>query len=388
MKKIAIMTVCASLLLGTFSQSAHAGFDYYNSATITKDADNQGNVRYTNKANGKTYTVYADGRTEGDDTYNIKSKEAFKKETVEIGTYKDIRICLPYGQTSISNVKVKKGKGVITAKISEVIREKNVEITLAKEADGSYFYRDRLTGQKINVGTQTEVYGSYADYKVRVYGKKLGKAVLEYQVNDTEGNKVCKKTIKIDVKKNDEAVISATFGGKSLIYDYSKGANNKKYIFYNRSNVRGNETTKKKGRFKVKLSNNYTLKNIYVSRHMGQLYKRPIKDKRYQGWETDRTKMPLDLNGDGDFNDVIDGFEEGKEKVNCYERIRNGQKITLNSDSSYDANDYIDTRDNSRHSYYELYNECLTTFYVVYQDKRNGSYYLWQRGVYLLLSKT
>ena len=109
MKKTRIIAACGVLLLCVCSKPVHAEFDYYNQVTITKDTDNNGNTTYTNKANGKTYTVYANGTTVGDDTYNIKSKEALKKETVELDNYKEISICLPYGQSSISKLKIKKG---------------------------------------------------------------------------------------------------------------------------------------------------------------------------------------------------------------------------------------------------------------------------------------
>ena len=386
MKKTSIIAAFSILLLGICAKPVHAEFDYYNNAAITKDADNNGNVTYTNKANGKTYTVYADGTTAGDDTYAIMSKEALSRDTVELGHFKDIRICLPYGQSKISNLKVKKGKGVISAKIAKAYVTKSQQINFAKEKDGTYFYRDRLTGQKINTGTQSSMYTDYADYYVRIYGKKLGKAVLEYQVYDSNGSKVARKKIQINVRKNGEAVISATFGGRSLLIDYSQNANNKKYIYYNGTKSGGQYTTKKSGKFKVKLSNDYRLKAIYVQRRYG-LEKKPHTEKSYDGYDTSNIYRALDLNGDGDYNDVIDGISEGKLVAVYYEKIRNGQKIVLNNSQAVLEDEYRDTHDNSNHSLTETRNIAGTTIIVLYQDKRTGNYYHWKTDINRFVSK-
>ncbi|WP_026527712.1 hypothetical protein [Butyrivibrio sp. VCD2006] len=385
MKRITIMTVCATLSLLMLPLPVNAAYDFYNSPAITKDADDQGNVKYTNKANGKTYTVYADGRTEGDDTYRILSKEALRKETVEIQKYKEISISLPYGQASISNVKVKKGKNVISAKISEAITQKNKYIPYGREADGRTFYRERLTGEKVYVDAQTEMYTDYADYKIRVFGKKLGKAVLEYQVNDSAGNKICTKTIKINVKDNANAVLAASFGGKSLILDYSKNANNKKYIYNNKTKTGGQFTRKKSGKFRVKLAKDFQLKSIYVARYDLDKVEKPLNEKDYQGWDMYSATAPLDLNGDGDCNDVIDGFEEKKESTVRYERIRNGQKIKLTKTTLKGGNDYIRKYDNSKHTLTESGNVSVTEIIVIYQDKRTGNYYWWATDINLLV---
>ena len=386
MKKTRIIAACGVLLLCVCSKPVHAEFDYYNQVTITKDTDNNGNTTYTNKANGKTYTVYANGTTVGDDTYKIKSKEALKKETVELDNYKEISICLPYGQSSISKLKIKKGKGVITAKISRSRVKKGFYLIFEKDTDGSYFYRDRLTGQKINMGTQKGMYVDFADYTVRVYGKKLGKAVLEYQVNDSNGKKVDKKKINITVQRNGSAIQSLTFGGKSLLIDYSKNANNKKYIYYNGTKSGTNFTKMKAGKLKVKLGSDYRLKGIYVLRSNGATNV-PMNDKRYKGWERKSITKGLDLNGDGDFNDIIDGFEESKSTTIYYEKIRNGQKLVLNSDLLDEQNDYIDTSDNSTNTLNDTNNVRGTSIYIIYQDKRTGSYYWWRTSISRLVKK-
>ena len=387
MKKIKITAACGLLLFCFCSRSVCAEYDYYNDATITKDADNDGNVTYTNKANGKTYTVYANGTKVGDDTYRIKSKEAIKRDTVELGYYKEIKICLPYGQSSISNLKIKKGKGIITAKICKKTIVKGEKVQVTKNPDGSYYYRDRLTGEIVNIGSQSEMYADYADYKVRVYGKKLGKAVLEYQINDSNGNKIAKKKIKIDVKENGNAIVSATFAGKSLLLDYSKNGNNKNYIYNNGTKSGAKFTAKKSGKFKVKLSGNYRLKAIYVERLHGYEKVTPMPGPFYDGWDINPISKGLDLNGDGDFNDIIDGFEESKSTTVYYQKIKNGQKIVLNKQPAIGGNDYIDKTDGSRHTLTDNANTRSTTVYVVYQDKRTGSYYWWKTDICRLVKK-
>ena len=386
MKKMSITTACIVLLLSVCSEPVHADFEYYNNATITKDADDNGNVTYTNKANGKTYTIKSDGTRSGDDTYNIKSKDALKKDTVELGHYRVMKISLPYGQSNISKLKIKSGKGVITAKISKEAVVKGQYLYFEKDKDGSYYYRDRLTGQKINMGTTKGMYVDYADYKIRIFGKKLGKAVLEYQINDSSGNKITNNKIAISVKKNGSAITSATFGGKSLLLDYSKNGNNKNYIYNNGTKSGSEFTSKKSGKFKVRLSNDYILKNIYVERIHGRK-KDQMSEDRYDGWETEPVSMGLDLNGDGDYNDVIDGFVESKSTTVYYEKIRNGQKLVLNSDPYIEQNDYLDKQDNSRNTLVERENLRDTRIIVVYQDKRTGSFYWWETTICRLVKK-
>lgn len=382
-RKIGALTLIATCFLTATPINPSALAATYNEATVDIDKDDKGNTTYRNNANGKTYTVHADGTKTGDSDYAIKSLEVYKNETVEVGNYKDIQLYLPYGQTSISNLKIKKGKKVIAAKIVKKVENKNQRILCGLQSDGNYYYRDRVTGNLVSTGLIKSFYTSFTDYTIRIYGKKLGKASFEYTVN---GNTTYDQKINIKVAKTDNPIVSATLGGKSLLLDYSKGANNKKYIYYDGTRMGRNYTTLKGGKLKIKLGSNYKLRAIYLEKNIGYEMKQHGPGEDYTGQTLDPIKRPIDLNGDGDYNDTIDGFSESKASMYYFEKVKNGQKIKLDNQATYkDWFDMTDKTGSGTYSKHEKNDRSRTDIYVVYQDKRDGSVDIWHTSLYRIL---
>ena len=348
---------------------------------ITIDKDNNGNVTYTNKANGKTYTKYSDGSKAGDEDFEIINQYIQKNVTVEEGRYKEIQISLPYGQTSISKLKVKKGKGVISTKISGKKIVRGVPPKTYTEAGGKKYYRDRITGERIYITGEAPLL-DYADYTIRIYGKKKGNAKLQFNINDINGNVVAKKNIKIRVSDNGNAVVSATFAGKSLIYDYSKNADNKKYIYYNGTTDGAMCTTKAKGKLKIKLNKNYRLKGIYLKKSNEFEDVSYSNTSQYAGTYAKRKKTSLDLNGDGDCNDVIDGIKESLESSYHYEKVNNGKQITLNKvPTNYENENSVNKTNGETTELYYAPRTSKTEIIVIYQEKETGIYYTWSKSI-------
>lgn len=353
-----------------------------NDVTITKDTDNNGNTIYTNKANGRVYTVNADGTTSGNKDYKIRSTPILSSENVEIGKYKEISVELPYGQTSISKLKVKKGKNIISAKICKKAVTRGLKLNAAKDESGEYYYLDRVTGERIYTGGKPYIYVDYADYSIRVFGKKSGKAVIQFQTNDSNGNKVETKKITANVTNNADVMQEATFAGKSLLYDYSKSGNNKKYLYYNGSSDGAQTTNKKSGKLKIKLNKNYKIKAIYLRKKNEYETNQYDSNSIYYGYYTQNKQLAVDLNGDGDCNDIIDGIEETSGSEYSYERVRNGQKIKLSSvPSVYDNTDQTRKDNGERLVVKNTSSEAVTQIIVIYQDKRTGAYYNWKKAI-------
>ena len=383
-KKIGILqTVLITALTITTSVPMQANayiyrsteYSEYTEATIITNKSNDGSVTYTNRANGKTYTVYSDGTTAGDKDYRLKSGVEAKKYMVQVGDNVTFKIPMPYNQT-LGKLKITKGKGNLAAKIcfSNIVTNEKQYIAREK-ATGKYYYTDYITGQKVYVDKDADIRFNRAVYKIRIYGKKAGKAKIELPILDVNGTKIGKKVYNIDITNNGNDLLDVTFGGKSLRKDLT---NMKNYIGSGNSKNAVPYVTKKKGRFKVKPNKYYKIEAIYMKKAVGYEKKYNNQEGRTESNLTASTKG-IDLNGDGDFNDIIYGIEESPSSGYVYEKIRNGQVIKLSSVPDSKTESYIVQSRSGNEPNYEFSdkgksNISTTDFIIIYRDKRDGNY--------------
>lgn len=344
--------------------------------SINTDKSNDGTVKYTNRATGASYTEYADGTNSGDiNVFNYSHIEP-NKQMVRVGKSADFYIYSSYNQT-LSNVKVVSGKKNVSAKISYSWIKSNKTVNCSLDDSGRYYYTDPRTQEKIYT-TEKKVTVTETVYKIRLTGKKVGNAKISYQFNDLNGNKISKKTMKVQVVNNAKAIKDITFAGKSLWFDMTK---NNKYIYASESKNEVGYIKKKSGKIKVKPNKYYRLKGIYVVTASDYITKQYEKETGYtEGTYTERELHAIDINGDGDSNDIIDGIEENASSKWCYRKVKNGAKVKLNNvpDSMTKIHRSINRENNTPdYSYDEDYSENMSTTYfiVIIQDKRTGKYY-------------
>ena len=352
-------------------------YTQYTTATIITDKSNDGSVTYTNRANGKTFTEYGDGTTSGDKDYMLKSGEEASKYMVQVGDNETFKIPMPYNQT-LGKLKITKGKGNIAAKICFSNIVTNEKLYIAREkATNKYYYTDYITGEKIYVNNKdADIRVNRAVYKIRIYGKKVGKAKIELPILDINGTKIGKKVFTIDITNNGDDLLSVTFGGKSLRKDLTKMSN---YVGSGNSKNALGYVTKKKGKFKVTPNKFYEIKAIYMKKAVGYEKKNYQNPSGGTGSYTTPAQRGVDLNGDGDYNDTIYGIEESPSSNYVYEKIRNGQVVKLsnvpNSLTDNQSSLYRNgTAPNFEYSEKEKSNISTTDFIIIYRDKRDGNY--------------
>ena len=333
-----------------------------------------------NKNSGDTYTKTSKetGKTttwsKGDDEYDdelISGASDFeetyynhKKERVQVGEYTFITVPLSYGQVSVSKVKIKSGKDIVAVKVAGYEKYINFRCDEVNEA-GTRYIVDPATGERIKKiadATDAEKYKDYGIVKFRIYGKKIGDAVIQYQVNDAKGNKVATRKMKISV--GDTGVKSVKFAGKEIYADVL--VNRKANTYF----------SKKSGKLKVTMNKGYALKSIYVITDPG------YEDVTEGNYKHRRPKtVRLDLNGDGDCLDTIDGIEEKEDNNKIYTKVKNGKKIKLGSQPSKSAylketsTNELDGKEYQSSAESLLVNGLSTTkILIIYQDKLTKDY--------------
>ena len=215
----------------------------------------------------------------------------------------------------------------------------------------------------------------------------VGLAMDAFAVSICKGlaaGKVTKKNIKVTVAKDTFMFKSVTYAGKSLLYDFSKGANNNNYIYSGANKQRMSYTTKKAGKFKVTPSKDYKIVNIWVERDNAWVpYADPDRnyDDKYGTCnvsELIRQKTPVDLNGDGDCFDTIDGINEAAGATYSLQRLKNGKKLVLGKnvykkDYKYSYQSKLSKSNSSSYTKDES-NLITTDIVVVYQNKITKQY--------------
>jgi hypothetical protein len=276
-----------------------------------------------------------------------------KKASVYTGGYTDIGLKLRAGNISVKKVKSSNKKVVQARAFNTETNKTSSNYVLSKDLKGYYY---TINNEKFYVNEGTVVNESTADVTLRVYGKKAGKAVVSFDIVDVNGKTTGSAKITV-ISGKTKPIASITFAGKSLDQGDVIGTSNNKYI-YNKQDVNAisSYTTAKSGKLKVTPSDGYKLVRI----QMGTLDKftydtsqdpthSTIYDSSYDGGGTKHTNKtviettseshPVDLNNDGDYDDVIDGVSE-RSVTFKYKTVKNNKKITLSKVTSYSKKTY------------------------------------------------
>ena len=320
---------------------------------------------YDESADGKTIRVtYTFTYTEFKNS--ITGETAFDRDTLKGKGYTETQKINKYpekvkvytGGTNIiyvklgsGNIKLKKvkssNKKIIKAKIVTTDEEVTTENYSFRKDSKGYYY-ESVTDEKVYVSSPTEkVNKSNAIVGIKVFGVKDGKATVKFDIYDINGNKTGKGKITVVSDKN-LPIKDITFAGQSLEQGVKIGETNNNYLYKGKDvNTFYKYTTKKSGKIKVTTSKDYTIKRIQV----GKLEKYNWSNAQdpgynYYNYDTgDRTLTytknvettkahPVDLNGDGDYDDIVNGMVE-KEVTFRYKTIKNGKKIKLSKTPEY-----------------------------------------------------
>lgn len=295
---------------------------------------------YKHNVTGETSTKYSD--LTGVNLVDVNTIP--KKATVYTGAYQDIMLNLRAGNIKIKNVKSSNKKAVQARVINSVTNKTSENYELSKDLKGYYY---TVNGEDFYVQPGTKVNKSNATVDLRVFAKKAGKSVISFDIEDINGNKTGSAKITV-VSSKTKPIASITFGGKSLDQGDVIGSSNSKYIYNKQDlNAFSGYTTAKSGKLKVTTSDGYKLVRIQVGTLEKFKYdssQDPSKaNSNYSTGGTNYTysktietteRHPVDLNKDGDYDDVVDGVSEDAVTFR-YKTVGNNKKITLSKTSHY-----------------------------------------------------
>ncbi|WP_022762905.1 hypothetical protein [Butyrivibrio sp. AD3002] len=275
------------------------------------------------------------------------------KWTVYTGMFTDIHIGLDGGNVEIRNIKSSNKKAVQVRLGATTVNKTTSIRELSKDDRGFYYTANQGSKQKIYVpSVDTKVNASYADICLRVFGRKAGKSVISFDIYDANGAKTGSAKITV-VSSKDKDIESITFAGKSLEQGDIIGKTDNKYIYKGKDiNTFYDYTTKKAGKLKVKVGKNTKLLRIQVGvleKYNWDSNMDPENGKNNYStsdgtftsnyaFETTENH-PVDLNGDGDYDDVVNGMSERSVKYR-YKTVKNNKKITLGKLPLYTNSSY------------------------------------------------
>ncbi|MCR5656475.1 MAG: hypothetical protein K6G06_03335 [Butyrivibrio sp.] len=333
-------------------------------------------VTYKNKVTGETCVVDANGKVISGDSEKARKSYDYgipKKITIGTDEYVDYNVVLRAGE-KVKSFKVKNGKGCVSIKKAGM----SVDDTYGRNSTRHFEGQDYYNGYSYDSGyapSKTQVY----NYAYRLGGRKVGTSVLELKVKDGAGL-IKTLDIKVIVTNDNRVFKSLSYAGKSLLIDGNRDATNNKILYAQTKNKRGIEYTKKKsGKFKVKMGDNYKFVAAYVVKPNGYV---PKTETRKSGTGYTRTTTSLeraysrgiDLNGDGDYEDTINGIDENDFSGSSVQKIGKSAKITLNTvaDQTNYTSYYTNNRTGEISDYESSYtngNYAYTVIYIVYQNK-------------------
>ena len=404
----------------------HANSSYSKGVYTYTYTDVSGKV-YKNRLTGKTgpFKEMLNNNYSSDENVTRQFQKAIR---IKKGEKTYVSISLNGGDTVIKGVKSSK-KSVATAKLYNkfsLVENTNADngISIKSETDAAgnttytvYYYT--TVGGKVIVGTysnrddaEAAVKATNADDSsaVRVIaldGKKAGKTTLSFSIVNRNG-RVTKVKTTVYVVGDTDVFKTFSYGGKSLLSDYYSTKN----LNYGKktSDSMWDMTTKKKGRLVIKTNPNYKIKSIEV----GKLYKETITEglkgtdrygdeydhsKNYSAYYSTGTTTTHreDLNGDGDYDDVVNGISE-KNVTFKYTKVKSGKTIKLGTvgyNSGIDVSTTTSSRyTNSKEQYIVTDNRmnsrevaAPTSIRVTYYDKLEKRYCITTKVIYLAIRK-
>lgn len=350
----------------------------YDDVDIDYTTDADGKRTYKNNATGKTWTDEDDAATEAA-ARNVE----FAQDSIDVetNTYTEFSITTKRGETQIDKIKAKSGKGNISFKVvskTESYKDKTFKDVCSTDSNGKYYYY--YQGKKIEIPeADLEKSAAYVSVTLRVYGKNVGKTVLQYKTKDKDGKVIANKKLTINVKDNASAITKITYGGKlvysSSLTDIDVKSYDGKYgygRYTGEPSLYGTYVTKKSGKIKVTAGKGYKVVAIYVQ-----------KDNDYE------------LNEDGSYvnKKSNNGFKVGTktfgitgddEATYTWSKIKNGGKLTLSKVPDSKSAPY--TKDTAAYTGYSS-NFATTTVKVIVQNKKSKKFSEQQIGITLRLKK-
>ncbi|WP_026671099.1 hypothetical protein [Butyrivibrio sp. AE3006] len=348
-------------------------FDYY-STTVTKDGKDvekfygQGCI-FTNTQTKKSglFKVELNANYTTDEAKARAFQSSIRVKKGEV-TY--VAVPLSGGDTKIDKIKSSKksiAKVSLYKKMSSesTTNGDNVKISDPDPSTGKYtVYYYTTVGAKVIVGEyddynkakeaakNAEMTASSATRYIKIDAKKSGKFKLTFNIVNKNGN-VSKVKVTVYVVDDVDVFKTLTFAGQSLLPD----KNNKSGFYAEEFNTF--RTTKSKGKLVAKANANYVIKKIEVGKLYTENTSKGLDDydpyyrekysENYSAYSSSgkTTTHKVDLNGDGDFDDIINGVYESKVTYK-YKKIKSGKTLKLSN---------VGTSYNSSTSYTSKYRE-------------------------------
>ncbi len=330
------------------------------------------------------------------------------KATVYTGDYESIYVYLGSGNVNIKHLKSSNKKAVqVKSFVEETIRTSSY-YDIRKDSQGYYYEPDRGADKVYVSGPDVKVNRSRSVIMLRVFGKKTGKSVISFDIVNTEGVKTGSAKITV-VSNTSKPIDKITLGGKSLDQGDTVGTADSNYI-YNKKNVNTyyRYTTMKNGKLKVTPNKDYKLVRIQVG-HLEKYKYDSSTDPEFGDTnyttsdvtKTDRTHIETtsshkaDLNGDGDYDDVVNGISESS-VLYRYKTVKNNSKIKLSktpqytketssnsttySNSNASENSYYSRTDNSKGGCLAAPTSIRITLYnKITKDYEYVQYVVWKK---------
>ncbi|WP_026526051.1 hypothetical protein [Butyrivibrio sp. VCD2006] len=342
---------------------------------------------YVNPVTGKTSVKSSTDVYTNDNAAQQKFVSGIRIKTGET-TY--LEVPLKNGDTNITAVKSSKKKIVTATRFTKKDRvvESNDNIDVQTETvDGkttNYYYTS--TGDKVILGEDYSKDVNYltktnsrANVYIKLEAKKSGKSTLSFNIVNAQGAQTGSVKVTVYSMADTDVLKTFTFGGKSLLHDYSSSKN----FWYGKKpgDTLYDVSTAKSGKLVVKANKTYKIVKIEV----GKLFTEPLTSEKaakegynygysYNASGTTVEGHKVDLNGDGDTDDTIGGIDESDVDFK-YSTVKSGKKITL-STVGYDQSHTVEktARANSDGTGYYYENEAKQ---AVKEKTTNNGYNLY-----------